>query len=143
MTARWFLVLTLALSLPAIAEAQDTDADCVVLSRVGDRYARAPLPGFDPVSAAAPLSVPKPEGSSALVLCRRDTILPRTMDDRVPREAGLPLALTDGRRVLMLEIVEGRLQASFRRGQAAPGEDAEIKARVDRMQAAVQQPKAP
>ena len=126
--------LTLALGLPAIAAAQDTDADCVLLSRTGDHYARTPMPGFDPATAAAPLSAPKPEGGSALVICRRDDIVPRAMDDRVPREAGLPLAITDGKRVLMLELVDGRLQASFRRGQAAPGEDEEIKATVDRMQ---------
>ncbi len=129
------ITLGLALGLPALAAAQDTDADCVVLSRVGDHYARKPLPGFDPATAAAPMSVPKPDGGSALVLCRRDTIVPRAMDDRVPREAGLPLGITDGRRVLMLELVDGRLQASFRRGQAAPGEDDEIKASMDRMQA--------
>lgn len=130
------LTLALALCLPAIAAAQDTDADCVVLSRTGDHYARTPLPGFDPATAPAPLSLPKPEGSSALVICRRDDIVPRAMDERVPREAGLPLAITDGKRVLMLELVDGRLQASFRRGHAAPGEDEEIKARVHGMQPA-------
>lgn len=129
------LGLGLGLGLPALAAAQDTDADCVVLSRVGDHYARKPLPGFDPATAPAPLSVPRPEGGSALVLCRRDSIVPRAMDDRVPRETGLPLAITDGRRVLQLELVDGRLQAGFRRGQAAPGEDEEIKATVERMQA--------
>ena len=131
------IVLSLAVALPAIAGAQDRDAECALLSKTGDRYARVPLPGFDPASPA-PLSVAKPEGGSALILCRRATVLPELSDYRVPAELHLPLALTDERRVLYLEIVDGRLQASLRRGQASPEQEAELKARVDQMQAALQ-----
>ena len=125
------------LGLPAVAAAQDRDAECALLSRIGASFARTPLPGFDS-SSPAPLQVPKPEGSTALVLCRRGIIVPQPSDYRVPAETGLPLALTDERRVLQLEIVDGRLQASLRRGRASPDEEAAINARVEQMQAVIQ-----
>lgn len=128
------LLLLLALGLPAIAAAQDRDAECALLSRTGDQYARVPLPGFDP-SSPGPLQVRKPEGSTALVLCRRGTVFPEPTDYRVPAELHLPLAITDERRVLQLDIVGGKLQASLRRGQLAPEQEAELKARVEAMQA--------
>ncbi len=131
------ITLSLALGQPVIAAAQDRDATCALLSRTGERYARVPLPGFDPASSPAPLSIPTPEGATALVLCRRASVLPEMTDYRVPAELHLPLAITDERRVLYLEIVGGRLQATFRRGQASPDEEAEVKARVGEMQAAM------
>ena len=139
-TAPGFAAITLAvaLSLPAIAAAQDRDATCALLSRTGDRYARVPLPGFDPATSPGPLSIAAPEGATALVLCRRGSIFPELTDYRVPAELHLPLAITDERRVLYLEIVGGRLQATFRRGVASPAEEAEVKARVEQMQAAMQ-----
>ncbi len=129
-------ILSLAVVLPAIAGAQDRDAECALLSKTGSQYARIPLPGFDPGSPA-PLSIAKPDGGSALILCRRATVLPELSDYRVPAELHLPLALTDERRVLYLEIVDGRLKASLRRGQASPEQEAELKARVDEMQTAM------
>ena len=131
------IALPLALALPAIAAAQDRDAECALLSRAGDHFARSPLPGLDP-NNPAPISIPRPEGSTALVLCRRGTVLPQPSDWRVPAETGLPLALTDERRVLQLEIVGGQLQASFRRGQPSAREDAAVKEIVAEMQAAMQ-----
>ncbi len=131
------LVFSLVAGLPAIAAAQDRDAECALLSRTGGQYARVPLPGFDP-SSPAPLSIEKPEGGAAVVLCRRGTIFPEPTDYRVPAELHLPLAITDERRVLYLEIVDGKLQASLRKGHATPDEEAEVKARVDEMQAAMQ-----
>ena len=138
------LLLLLALGLPAVAAAQDRDAECALLSRTGDHYARVPLPGFDP-SSPGPLQAPRPEGSTALVLCRRGTVFPELTDYRVPAELHLPLALTDERRVLQLDIVGGKLQASLRRGQLAAEQEAALKARVDQMQAAMNGagPKAP
>ena len=131
------VILSVAAGVPAIVQAQDRDASCALLSKSGDRFARVPLPGFDP-SSPAPLSVETPEGGTALILCRRGTIFPEPTDYRVPSELHLPLAITDERRVLYLEIVDGRLQASLRRGRASPDEDAEVMARVDEMQAAMQ-----
>ena len=123
--------------MPAFASAQDRDAECALLSRTGDHFARSPLPGLDP-NNPAPISIPKPEGSTAIVLCRRGTILPQPSDWRVPAETGMPLDLTDERRVLQLEIVDGKLQASFRRGQPSTREEEAVKAMVEDMQAAMQ-----
>jgi hypothetical protein len=131
------IVLALALALPALAAAQDRDAECALLSRTGDHFSRAPLPGLDP-NNPAPISIPKPEGSTALVLCRRGTIVPQPSDWRVPAEAGLPLDLTDERRVLELAIVAGKLQASFRRGQPSAREQQAVTEMVEQMQAAMQ-----
>ena len=126
----------MALGLPAVGAAQDRDAECALLSRTGGSYARAPLPGFDP-SSPAPLSVKTPEGGTALILCRRGTVFPQLTDYRVPAELHLPLALTDERRVLQIEIVDGKLQATLRRGQLVPEQEAALKARVEEMQAAM------
>ena len=136
--AGFAFALLLTFGAPAVAAAQDLDTACSLLSRVGSQFTRTPLPGFDPATAAAPLSVPHAQGATALVLCHRGTIFPEPMDYRVPAEARVPLAITDDRRVLQLDLVDGRLGATFRRGSATPDEEAEVKARVEAMQAAMQ-----
>ena len=138
LAARQGLAALLVLAAPALAAAQQLDAQCALLSKTDGRFARTPLPGFDPAGAAAPLTVPKPPGGEALVLCRRATVIPELTDYRVPLEAGVPLALTDERRVLYLYIVDGKLQASFRRGQPSDDEAALVKQRIEQMQAAMQ-----
>jgi hypothetical protein len=99
------------------------------------------LPGLDP-NNPAPISIPKPEGSTALVLCRRGRVLPQPLDWRVPAEAHLPLALTDERRVLVLEIKDGKLSASFQRGSPSPPEKEALDAILDEMQAMMTSPGA-
>ncbi len=128
-----------AFCAPALAAAQDRDANCSLLSRTGDHYERAPLAGFDPADPAAPFAVKVPPGATALVLCRRGSVLPQITDYRVPAELHLPLDITDERRVVQIDIIDGRLQATFRRGQASPEEQAAVTARVEEMQAALQQ----
>ena len=130
------LALALVLCAPALAAAQDRDEECALLSRVGDHFARSALPGLDP-NNPAPISIPKPEGATAVVLCRRGGLAPQPNDWRVPAETGLPLDLTDERRVVQLEIVDGKLKASFRRGQPRPGEQEALDAMVAQMQTAM------
>jgi hypothetical protein len=131
----FILALALAGSAASVAAAQDRDAACALLSRTGDHYARQPLPGFDTASSPAPLTVPNPEGATAVVLCRRGVIVPEMSDYRVLAEAHVPLALTDERRILFLELVDGKIRATLRRGQFMPGEQAAVDARVGELQA--------
>jgi len=133
-----WLSIAIALGGRSAWASPDEQSGCSLQVKRGDGYALLALSGFDPSDSSRPLGPLPPETNAVAVLCRRATIVPELADYRVLDRMHLPLALTDGKRVLWLVIVNGQLAVYFPEGKATPEELPVLQQRVDQMQTALQ-----
>ena len=73
------------------------------------------------------------EGKINGLMCGRESLIPDPSDWVVVR-AGLPFFISAGDRILVLEIVDGRLQARMMKGVMLEEEQTPMQSRIDELQ---------
>lgn len=128
------LASVLGLAVPAEAHEPTRENCMLMVLRNGDVAVAGPV---QVMTVSGPLSAPPAGGENRAVLCQRDTIIPARGDERVLTQLGLPLVIVAADdRMFTLEMVDGRIQTRFLKGDVLAGEGAELQARLDELQRA-------
>ncbi len=120
-----------AMSAPAFAE-QPVER-CGILRVDAERSAYSPIEGYSILLLTPPFSLPRRarEGARA-VMCERTSIFIGPNDHRVITDAGVPLFITNGGRIAVLEIADRQLRLRFTQGEPTAQEQAAIGPAIER-----------
>jgi hypothetical protein len=139
-------VLSIAFEFPAaIAANEPTEGSCAVVSSdAAGSSTTIPVEALHVITATAssgPFRLPEGSPASAkAVMCERSSLVPALNDDKVVL-AGYPFAIASGtksgRRVLWLEMVDGKFQVSYDARVLTHEEEEAVQKRMNEFQIAL------
>lgn len=110
-------IASLALFFAPATFAAEATERCGVLIQDGEVVRNQLLPGFSVREAELPVRLPMSLEGVQGVICGRDTLQLSDNDYRVVTDLAVPLYVTSGDRVIVLEISSGQFRARTVRGQ--------------------------
>lgn len=132
------IVLAVALALASIASAHAQEQEsCAAQVGPDDAIQIVPLPGYSVLNGAAPLARPAVDGQLRAIMCRRTSLNLGPNDHRVLVDLHVPFMIAHQRRLVAIEMVDGRMQANYGEYQFTEAERAVLQAGIDRAQAAI------
>lgn len=121
-----------AMSASAYAQTQPVER-CGILRAGGERSTYAPIEGFSVLLMPPPIRLPQRarEGARA-IMCERTSIFIGANDHRVITDTGVPLFITSGGRIAVLEIADRQLRLRFTQGEPTAAEREGIGPAIER-----------
>ncbi|MEQ1489016.1 MAG: hypothetical protein ABL932_00545 [Terricaulis sp.] len=130
-------IIALAALLGSTADAQEAER-CAALVRLNGQIVRQDLPDYSVLDAAPPFTAPVVGGELQAIMCGRTAIHFALNDYHVLTDVRVPFYVSDGTRVVALEISNGQLRVRIANGQMSPDEAEALQQSVDQMQSALQ-----
>ncbi len=134
------VVIAIAVSwtlLSSTVGAQEAE-HCAALVRRNVQIVREDLAGYAVLNATSPFSAPTVDGELQAILCGRESIHFALNDYHVLTDVHVPLYISDGARVAVLEISSGQLRVRFANGQMNESEGQALQQSINEMQSALQ-----
>jgi len=121
-----------ALCAPAFAQTQPIER-CGILRAGGERSTYAPIEGYSVLLLTPPFRLPpRARESARAVMCERTSIFIGPNDHRVITDTGVPLFITSGGRIAVLEIADRQLRLRFTQGEPTAAEREAIGPAIER-----------
>lgn len=118
--------------------AQEAERCLAQVGAEGSLAAVALPPGYSVLNPQLPLTMPQVDGELRAIMCTRASISIAPLDHHVVIDLRVPLFLSDGARVMVLEIVEGQLRTRFLQGEASEAESIVLRGALERAQLDIQ-----